>query len=81
MSSILFGDAMVPNIEHDYILLLGYSILYMEFNFFWVQPPKKHCSHGVAGAHKAWRLRNRTKRRRPDTLGFRVLGFRVGFGV
>ena len=23
MSSILFGDTMVPNIEQDYILLLG----------------------------------------------------------
>ena len=25
MSSILFGDTMVPIIEQDYILLLGYS--------------------------------------------------------
>ena len=30
MSSILFGDIMVPNIEQDYNLLLGYSILYEE---------------------------------------------------
>ena len=28
LSSILFGHIMVPNIESDYILLLGYSILY-----------------------------------------------------
>ena len=32
MSSILFGDIMVPIIEWDYILLLGYSILYKETN-------------------------------------------------
>ena len=25
LSSILFGDTMVPNIDLDYILLLGYS--------------------------------------------------------
>ena len=31
MSSILFGDTMVPNIEYGYILLLGYSILYKEY--------------------------------------------------
>ena len=31
MSSILFGDTMVPIIEQDYILLLGYSILYREY--------------------------------------------------
>ena len=30
--SILFGDTMVLNIEEDYILLLGYSILYKEYN-------------------------------------------------
>ena len=32
---------MVPNIEADYILLLGYSILYKEYNltrFSWVWP-------------------------------------------
>ena len=28
MSSILFAGIMVPNIEKDYILLLGYGILY-----------------------------------------------------
>ena len=32
MSSILFGDTVVPNIEEDYILPLGYSILYKEYN-------------------------------------------------
>ena len=32
MSSILFGDAMVRNKEQDSILLLGYSILYKEYN-------------------------------------------------
>ena len=32
MRSILFGDTMVLNIEEDYILLLGYSILYKEYN-------------------------------------------------
>ena len=31
MSSNLFGDTMVPIIEYDYILLLGYSILYNEY--------------------------------------------------
>ena len=31
MSSILFGDNMVLNIEQDPILPLGYSILYMEY--------------------------------------------------
>ena len=28
VSSILFGDTMVPKIEQDCILLLGYSMLY-----------------------------------------------------
>ena len=32
MSSVLFGDTMVPNIEKDSILLLGYSILYKGYN-------------------------------------------------
>ena len=31
MSSSLFGDTMVPNIESDSILLLGYSILHKEY--------------------------------------------------
>ena len=32
MSSILFGDTIVPIIEKDYILLLGYSMLCEEYN-------------------------------------------------
>ena len=31
MSSICFGDAMVPIIEYDYILLSGYSTLHKEY--------------------------------------------------
>ena len=31
MSSMLFGDTMVPNLEEDYIILLGYSVLYEEY--------------------------------------------------
>ena len=31
MSSILFGDTMVPIIQQDYILLWGYIILYTEY--------------------------------------------------
>ena len=31
LSSILFGDTMVPMIELDYILLFGYSILDKEY--------------------------------------------------
>ena len=27
-----FGDTMVPYIEEDYVLLLGYSISYKEYN-------------------------------------------------
>ena len=32
VSSIFLVDTEVPNIESDYILLLGYSILYKEYN-------------------------------------------------
>ena len=39
--SILFGDTMVPNIESDSILLLGYSILYKEYNLTRFNHPKK----------------------------------------
>ena len=28
----MFGDTMVPNIESEYILLLGYSIFYKKYN-------------------------------------------------
>ena len=38
---ILFGDTVVPNQEQDYILLLGYSILYKEYNLTW-HKHKKH---------------------------------------
>ena len=31
VSSILFGDTMVPSIEKDSILPVGYSILYKEY--------------------------------------------------
>ena len=31
-SSLLFGDTMVPNLEEDSIVLLGYSILYKEYD-------------------------------------------------
>ena len=31
LCSILVGDTMVPKIEEDHILLLGYSILYKEY--------------------------------------------------
>ena len=32
VSSIFLGDTMAPHIEQDYILLLGYSILYQEYD-------------------------------------------------
>ena len=41
VSSILFGDTMVPSIEQEYILLLGIVS-------YWVQPPKKRYSGSVA---------------------------------
>ena len=44
MSSILFGDTMVPNIEEDYILLLGYSILYKKYYLTRFNHQKKHFS-------------------------------------
>ena len=40
MSSILFGDTKVPIIEYDYILLLGYSILYREYSLTRFNHPK-----------------------------------------
>ena len=49
VSSILFGDTMVPNIEQDYILLLGYSILYKEYNLTGFNHQKKHYSCVVSG--------------------------------
>ena len=41
MSSISFGDTMVPKIEWDYILLFGYSILYKEYDPTRFNHPKK----------------------------------------
>ena len=41
LSSILFVDSMVPNIEKDYILLLGYSILHKEDYLTGLSHPKK----------------------------------------
>ena len=35
---------MVPNIEYDYILLLGYRILYKEYYLTRFNHPKEHCS-------------------------------------
>ena len=43
-SSILFGDTMVPNIEQDSILPLGYSILYKESNLTRFNHQQKHYS-------------------------------------
>ena len=51
MSSILFGDTMVPNMEYDYILLLVYSILYKEYNLTRFIHQKKRYSH-VVNAHR-----------------------------
>ena len=52
LCSILFGDAMVPNIniESDSILLLGYSILYKVHNLTRFNH-KKHTTH-FAGLYK-----------------------------
>ena len=36
---------MVPNIEQDYILLLGYSILYKEYNLTGFSHKNKHYSN------------------------------------
>ena len=46
LSSILFGDTMVPNIEYDYILLLGYSILYKEYDLTGFSHKKHHSTGG-----------------------------------
>ena len=40
---------MVPNIESDYILLLGYTILYKEYNLTRFNHQKKHY-HGPFGS-------------------------------
>ena len=50
MSSILFGDTRVPNIEYDYILLWG--IVFCIRNIILLgSTTKKHYSHGQ-GARK-----------------------------
>ena len=46
MSRILSGDTMVPIIESDYILILGYSILYKEYNLTRFDHQKKRYSNG-----------------------------------
>ena len=48
MSSILFGDTMVPDIE---FLLLGYSILYKEYNLTRFNHQKKRYSNGSCKIH------------------------------
>ena len=50
MSSIVFGGTMVPIIEKDSILLLGYSILYMEYYLIGFNHQKKRYSNGQAHA-------------------------------
>ena len=45
MRSILYGGTMVPIIEQDYILLLGYSILYKECIFTRFNHQKTGYSH------------------------------------
>ena len=56
VSSVLFGDTMVPNIEQDYILHLGYSVLYKEYNLTRFNHQKKAaqvCRH-LALMHGAY---------------------------
>ena len=54
MSSILLGDTMVPNKEQDYLLLLGYSILYKEYNLTRCNHQKKatHMSHSLNSIYR-----------------------------
>ena len=51
LSSMLFGDTIVPNIESGYILLFGYSISYKEYNLTVFNHPKKRYSP------TPWRMR------------------------
>ena len=44
LSSILFGDTMVPNIDQDDIHFLGNSMLYTEYYLTRFNHKKKHCS-------------------------------------
>ena len=48
MSSSLFRDTMVPNMEYDSILLLGYSILLKEYNLTRFNHQKQHYSCEVS---------------------------------
>ena len=48
MSSILFGDTLVPNTEKDYILLLEYRILYKEHYLTRFTHQKKHYSYELS---------------------------------
>ena len=48
LSRILFGD-MVPNIDQDYILLLGYSASYKEYNLTRFNHKKNYSCVGAAG--------------------------------
>ena len=49
LSIVLVGDTMVPNIEQDYILLLGYSILYKEYDLTRVNHQKNTTQLAVVG--------------------------------
>ena len=53
MSSIEFGDTMVPNIEQDSILLWGYSILHKEHALARFNHQKKRYSYAAEG----WRCK------------------------
>ena len=53
----LFGDTMVPNIELDYILLLGYSISYKDIRFNH-QKNTTHLSEGFGKGYAGLLLRN-----------------------
>ena len=47
LSSIWFGGTMVPKIELDYILRLGYSIFYKEYNLTGFNHQKNTTHRGV----------------------------------
>ena len=42
---------MVPNIEYDFILLLGYSILYKDYNLTRFNHQKKHYPGVLVAGH------------------------------
>ena len=73
LSSISFGDTMVPNIEQDYILLLGKSILHKEYDLTKFNHQHKHYSYersGFLGAGGVWK-RRKSCRKRNDRSGGR----------